>query len=36
MIGLYIVSAASLMFFAGLSLGIFLGRQDGKKFKGLF
>lgn len=36
MITLYIVSAASLMFFAGLALGILLGRQDVKKFNSLF
>lgn len=33
---LYAVSAASIMFFAGLGIGIILGRQDGKKFKNLF
>ncbi len=36
MITLYAVSIASLMFFAGLALGILLGRQDGKKFNSLF
>lgn len=33
---LYAVSAASIMFFVGLGIGIILGRQDSKKFKGLF
>lgn len=36
MITLYAVSAASLMFFAGLALGILLGIQDSKKFNSLF
>lgn len=36
MMTLYAVSAASIMFFVGLGIGIILGRQDGKKFKSLF
>ena len=36
MITFYAVSAAIIMFFVGLGIGIILGRQDGKKFRGLF
>lgn len=36
MMTLYAVSAASIMFFVGLGIGIILGRQNGKKFKVCF
>ena len=36
MMTFYAISAASIMFFVGIGIGIILGRQDGKKFRGLF
>lgn len=32
----YAISAASIMFFVGIGIGIILGRQESKKFRGLF
>ena len=33
---LEVIPFITIMFFVGLGIGIILGRQDGKKFRGLF